>query len=89
MQWYIKIKMEIKMTKNYLQVHKKTIQKIISHCSWLTLAQVFIGSKKFEEKLFSRADDVINVNCLTTNSLSNEGLQLGVKSYNRQLYVSG
>jgi hypothetical protein len=55
------------MTKNYLQVHKKTIQKIISHCSWLTLAQVFIGSKKFEEKLFSRADDVINVNCLTTN----------------------
>jgi len=32
----------------------------------LALARVFLSPKKFEEKLFSRVDDVTNVDCLTT-----------------------
>ena len=82
------------MTKNYLQVQKKTskkkkktIQKIIYYFSWLALAQVFLGPKKFEEKLFSRVNDVTNVNRLTTNSLSNKDLQFGVKSYKKWWWI--
>jgi hypothetical protein len=42
--------------------------------AWLVLAQVFLDSIKFKQKLFSRVDNLINVNCLTTISLSYEDL---------------
>jgi len=54
----------------------------------LALAQVFLGLKKFEEKSFSRVDDVTNIDCLTTILFLDKELYLGAKLHNKSFHVN-
>lgn len=54
----------------------------------MALAQVFLGPKKFEEKSFSKVDDVTNIDCLTTILFLDKELYLGAKPHNKSFHVN-